>query len=490
MRLKIIGGNLVFVLLVGLGSYFYVKSSLTTELTRMSRGQIEADHTLVERSWSLEAYEFVDLVRDRADQPELSNVFRALDEDGRRTRAYERANSISAWFQDPLRMGSNPDLVCVMDETGRVVARDGDINRMNGTLLTQDIRQLSRVLQSGESIHDAWFKTDENKLFRVAVAPIRNDGGGVIGALLVGYDISNSLAEREARLIGRQVAFVYGESIYSSSLDQATATQLSTHLFAEQRGATEGAFNGQTSAPFTVEIGRDAWVGMLGRVPATPSVSVAYVLVGNETEATAPAAVANIALLLTGVGVLLVLVYGFVVGGTLIRPLEEIEEGILTVINGRTDYRIDVKSDEFGGLAYRVNQLINMFTGTEETDAEGHTLAHEEHFDPMTSRGAAPSGTTDVSGGSAPKDGSVDDADAAAKLASEPEDAYNERIYQEYVSAKQSVGEDVSNIPKDKFIQRLQKNAANLTKKHQCRMVRFQVQTKGSQVILRPVIIR
>lgn len=485
MRLKIIGGNLVFVLLVGLGSYFYVKDTLTTELTDLARGQMEEDRQLVDRSWRLEAYEFTELVRDRAAQPELSNVFRALDEDGRRTRAYERANGIAAWFQDPLRMGSAPDIVCVVDETGRVVARDGDINRMNGNVLTQSVPRLSEVLSSGEAVHDAWFKEDENKLFHVGMAPIRNDGGGVIGGLVVGYDISNALAEREARLIGRDVAFVYGDSVYSSSLEQATAGALGSYLFGDGRGATEGAFNGQVSAPFELMVGKDHWSGVVASVPATPSVAIGYVVLANETAAIAPVAVANVILMLMIVGVLLVLVYGFVIGGSLMRPLEEIEEGILTVINGRTDFRIDVASDEFGGLAYRVNQLINMFTGVEETDSEGHTIAHAEHFEPVSSTQASAAG-----GGGGSKDGSVDDTDAAAKLASEPEADYHERIYAEYVAAKQGVGEDVSNIPKDKFILRLQKNAANLTKKHQCRMVRFQVQTKGSQVILRPVIIR
>jgi hypothetical protein len=58
------------------------------------------------------------------------------------------------------------------------------------------------------------------------------------------------------------------------------------------------------------------------------------------------------------------------------------------------------------------------------------------------------------------------------------------------VAAKQSVGEDVSNIPQDKFVQRLKANEAAQVKKHNCRMVRFQVETRGTQVNLRPVIIR
>jgi hypothetical protein len=63
-------------------------------------------------------------------------------------------------------------------------------------------------------------------------------------------------------------------------------------------------------------------------------------------------------------------------------------------------------------------------------------------------------------------------------------------VYQEYVSAKQALGENVSNIPADRFHQRLSGRAEALVKKHGCRMVRFQVETRSDQVVLRPVLIR
>ena len=58
------------------------------------------------------------------------------------------------------------------------------------------------------------------------------------------------------------------------------------------------------------------------------------------------------------------------------------------------------------------------------------------------------------------------------------------------MAAKEAAGENVSNITQDRFVQRLQANEKSLIKKHGCRMVRFQVQVKGTQVNLRPVIIQ
>lgn len=86
--------------------------------------------------------------------------------------------------------------------------------------------------------------------------------------------------------------------------------------------------------------------------------------------------------------------------------------------------------------------------------------------------------------------GDSENSALAAELAAEPEDAYLERIHREYLAAKEAAGEDVSSFTKERFVQRIQANEAALMKKHGCRMVRFQVETRGAQVNLRPVIIR
>ena len=93
-------------------------------------------------------------------------------------------------------------------------------------------------------------------------------------------------------------------------------------------------------------------------------------------------------------------------------------------------------------------------------------------------------------GAAANPDEPLDDPALAQKLAAEDEAAYSQRVYGEYVKAKQALGENVSNIPKDRFWQRLTGRADALVQKHGCRMVRFQVNTMNEQVVLRPVVIR
>ena len=103
MRLKIIAGNLVAVLLVGLGSYFYVKSELESGLGARIDGEISSDGEVVSSAFRLHGYEFMQQVAARAQQRDIRLAYGALDQNSRRTRAHEQANGISAWFQDPSR---------------------------------------------------------------------------------------------------------------------------------------------------------------------------------------------------------------------------------------------------------------------------------------------------------------------------------------------------------------------------------------------------
>jgi hypothetical protein len=498
MRLKIIAGNLIVVLVVGLVSYFYVKSNLEAQLEAELHSRIAKDQTLFDRSFRLSGIEFLHRVSDQAATPDVRSVFGGLDETSRRRRGYEASERVSQWFNNPARgrVGA-PDIVLITDDTGKVLARSQDVNRMYGYNLAQTLPSVRQTLQDGDPRHDVWKKSDENKLLQTAIAPIRTESGTIIGSLVVAYDLSNGLAQSEAAVLGRDVAFITDSAVYSSSLPGSTLGPLKTDLFGPRAAATKAALAGSVSEAWRGTLGGSEYVGVTAPLPMAPSVQAGYVVLANETERVATADVANVILLLLILGAVGVVVYGFLIGTSFLRPVEQIEEGVLAVINGNTDLRLDVQSAEFGGLAYRINQLINVFTGVAEEDEEGRVSAIPGPSTGSSGSGSwegaafqeAGSGTAATSGAGGATD-VIDDPEVAKRLAAEPDDAYHARLYQEYVAAKKSVGEDVSNIPQDRFVQRLQGNGQTLAQKHGCRMVRFQVQTRGNQVILRPVLIR
>jgi hypothetical protein len=500
MRLKIVAGNLAVVVLLGLVAYLTVSGQLRTHATNELEGAIDNDRVLFDRSYRLSALEFEDFVSARAATRQMQDIFGGLDLDSRRTRAYEAAEATHAWLSDPARGRGTPDIVVVVDETGHAVARNGARNVMFGKALIPAMPALGLALKTGNSNHDVWLEDEQKKVLQAAIAPIHADSGTVLGALIVGYDLSNGLAASEGKLLGVDVAFIVDNKVYSSSLEGTGSRDLREFLFGPNLASTKSVLSNQQSPSqaWRVSLAGQEYTGMTARLPMAPSVPVAFAVLGNRTLAGQVANTANVILIMMVVCALLVIGYGLAIGTAIMRPIEEIEEGVLAVINGKTDLRLETDSAELGGLAFRINQLLNVLTGTEEAseDEEGKISVppSEGHWkDAEFSDGRAQTGNVGGSGpatGGAAAEEVVDDPAVAAKLAGESEDDYNERIYREYVAAKQALGENVASIPKDRFCQRLKGRGDALLQKHGCRMVRFQVDTVDNQVVLRPVLIR
>jgi HAMP domain-containing protein len=494
MRLKIVAGNLAVVVLSGLIAYVTITSQLRSARTNDLESVIDSDRQLFDRSFRLSSLEFEAAVASRTAQRQMTDIFGGLDLDSRRTRAYEAAEATRAWLGDPARGGRGaPDIVVVVDETGQVVARDGARNVMFGKALAPSIPALASVLKTGTSRHDVWLEEEQKKLLQTVIAPIRTETGGVMGALIVGYDLSNGLATSEGKLLGRDIAFIVEGKVYSSSLDVSGARDLVTFLFGPNATSTSGvlASSNGASQSWRVTLGGEEFTGLTARLPMASAVPVAFAVLGNRTEAMQLASTANVILIMTALGALLVLAYGMAIATSIMRPIEAIEEGVLAVINGRTDLRLSTDNAELGGLAFRINQLLNVLTGTEEAseDEEGKLSVppSEGHWkDAAFSDGQAKA----TGGASLDPDEVIDDPAVATQLSAEGEDAYNDRVYREYVQAKEQLGENVASIPKDRFTQRLRGRADALVQKHGCRMVRFQVSTVDAQVVLRPVLIR
>lgn len=380
MRFKIIAGNLTAVVVLGLASYWLVQSEFEQRLVDDIEAGIGQEQLQLEHSWRLSGMEFMSAVRDRADTSQLKSVFAALDETGRRNRAYEAAEAVARWFQDPARgMPSSPEIVVITDETGHVMARNADRNQMYGTPLEQQIPVLKDVLRSGTARIDIWNHTPTGDLLRTAVAPISTfREGRLLGALVVSYDVSDGVALSEAKMIGRDVAFVSEGRVYSSSLPPQALAELKTFLFSGRAKAqTYAALHDKAHASNTwvTSLGDHVYQGVITPLPLTNAAPLAAVVLADRDEVLSKASPVNIILILTVFIALVVIGYGIVIGSMLLRPIEQIEEGVLGVINGNTEMRLDIKSAELGGLAYRINQLLNVFAGV----PDGTSPLTEDH---------------------------------------------------------------------------------------------------------------
>ena len=139
------------------------------------------------------------------------------------------------------------------------------------------------------------------------------------------------------------------------------------------------------------------------------------------------------------------------------------------------DKRFELDHPDLGGLAFRIDQLLNQLMGVEEdtTDEEGRVSVAP------TAKNFSEAMSVDDR---AVSSGGVD-PNLMRQLAAEPPAQYYARIYREYVAAKKALGEATDHITEQAFATRIQgmekDKAAELGKP-----VRYQVQVSGKEVKL------
>jgi hypothetical protein len=192
-----------------------------------------------------------------------------------------------------------------------------------------------------------------------------------------------------------------------------------------------------------------------------------------------PGAMATPILYVMALGCILVLFGGWMLGNYITRPINMLEEGLLAILNGQQDKRFELDHPELGGLAFRIDQLLNQLMGIEEdtTDEQGR---------PSTAPSAADfreAMSVDRSTQGAVGDGQQVDPVQAQQLAAEPAAQYYARIYREYITAKKALGEQTDHITEQAFATRIQGMEKDASQKYG-RPVRYQVHARNKEVVL------
>jgi hypothetical protein len=120
---------------------------------------------------------------------------------------------------------------------------------------------------------------------------------------------------------------------------------------------------------------------------------------------------------------------------------------------------------------FRINSLLNALMGVPEdtSDDEGRQSV------PAPSPQAFEETVTTDLGEVSPE--------VAHALASEPSEQYYGRLYNEYIRAKQGLGEAVEHISQQAFVSHIRQNETQ-TSQRVGRPVRYQVQVKNNAIVL------
>lgn len=399
MRAKIILPNFAAVLAVGLASYFYLTNRFEKKAREARAAELRVISGLFARSEGLRGFELLNSVRAQAMSRNMVDVFEKLDiepAEGQSREAFEISareiwfkkcvkaiNAYSALWQK--RYGKRPELVLVTDRRGVAIARNTTPNACPvNTNVADGMPVVARALD-GEASYGVWsidkspFSKKKNDpkycqlmntdLLEIAASPIWH-GDDIAGALVVGLDISDGTAKKHAELTDMSVAVLKGDSVYSASLGTDTARQSLEQQLARSKIREQLDFSiehGRLSEVFAIEIEGVPYIAQsIPMTNADPRDRIATLILASFENAAADVESLRFILVVTAVGLLLVFIVGMVLTHHFLRPVMDIEEGILKVINGEYDYRFDVKSSEVGGLSYRINQMIGVLTEEDE----------------------------------------------------------------------------------------------------------------------------
>jgi hypothetical protein len=369
----------------------------------------------------------------------------------------------------------HPDFTALVDAKGAVVAADSPLPDSED--LKSRFKSVAAAIDNGQVSKDVW--AYGKSTFKVGVAPVVAPGGSDrVGAVILGYALSNKEALDHARKLGSEVVVFRADKVVATSFARSVISDL--NVDPRLAALAQAAISGKKTDPVTVELGGDTYIADAGPLPLNfdDRQSGAMVL-ESLASALEPVTTVRVTIAILGLAALLVaLLTMFVTSRLILHQSEEIELGVNEIINGDADYSFKPVGSDMDGLANALNVMLARLLGRPEpgeepmdegTGATGKVLLDEEATAPP---GARMSNDPEI-----------------VALASEPEAQYYKRLYDEYLAARRATGESVEGIGFESFGAKLRLNEANLKKKYNCKAVRFRVVTKGNQVTLKPVPI-
>ncbi len=476
MRWKIIVFNAIIVVLMGGLTYALLATSLGDVVQNPSQRKTEVAQSLRAASaqLALDALRLERWMDEKTNTAPVREIYSGGTPEARSEAATVQANKLrDAAVAETAFAKMAPALVLFVDRTGVAMGRNGSA-LMRGDKMGEAYPSLAKSLETGNTGSDVWLNRQRQEQLLASYAPIRGENGEVVGALVVGTPLNDDRLSRTSEMTsGHFIALA------------VPAAQLET-VASSGRG-TSGVVEASASAPVT----QSAQAALsTANVAAAEGVHAGHVFAaaplsgyGDDKRAVIIAAVpASLVGSLGGLlwpvfgvsalGILLVIVTGVLLGNYFSRPVSELEDGLLAVINGRTDLRFQIEHPDLGGLVFRINSLLNQLMGVPEdtTDEEGR---------PSIPTQGGPS-FEDLS---VQQDAAGTSAEAAQALHAEDANAYYQRLFGEYVNAKRQLGEAVDHITQSAFVAHIRQNEQQAMAQTGT-AVRYRVEVRGSAITL------
>jgi hypothetical protein len=477
MRIKIVAVNALIVVIVSVLSFLLVRSAVATATSNTDQLAAEAQNEVngAAGSLQLDGLRAERWLAAAAIEPATIDALTKATQEARGDAATKRCDDLVSGMKNaPLFDRNVPTLVVLVDASGHIVGRNNS-NLSRGDDLAGTYGGLKSTLASGQSGSDIWYERDR---YLASYVVVRDDQAKIIGALVIGRPLNDTLSRVSEKATGRPLVLVVAKGD-GFDVVAHSAQQLAPLDEGVQSTAKDALKN--SLAHQQTDVVRDGDL-LIAVSPLTAFDNGRRALLAAAAPASLIADPTGLALFpilgALAIGLLLVIVAGWQLGSYITRPINMLEEGLLGILNGQTDKRFELDHAELGGLAFRIDQLLNQLMGVEEdtTDDEGRVSTVSD----------SPSTFTDALEVDDKRMGSPSEAmDTASieRLAAEPAGQYYARVYREYVAAKRAVGESTDHISEVAFASRIQSMEDDAAQKYG-RPVRYQVHARNKEVVL------
>jgi signal transduction histidine kinase len=275
------------------------------------------------------------------------------------------ANTIQDGSADLWQLAGS-DLFALADEGGKVVAL-----HTSTPGFTAEMAQGSMSAASAPNISSRWWFGGQH-LYQVFQKPIYFGPAAenhLLGYLVLGYDIDDSVTSQVRRIAASQVAFYYGDHLVRSTLDPSREAELNQHQV--PRGASG------VTEPEEVQLGEERFLATsLDLAPGSHPPVRLYVLKSLDQ---ATAFLDGLNRLLLGVG--LAAVFGgsaliFFLSHTFTRPLGNLVNGVRALERGDFYYALDERgTDETAEVTRAFNRMRATLHRTQQELIESERLA-------------------------------------------------------------------------------------------------------------------
>lgn len=373
LRWKIIVANAGIVLLIGVLSFAILlttSSDASSDAAALNAGAERASRA-ADTQLALDGLRAERWLATQAARDGVVSVFTLGIPQARNEAATAQANQVvDAAANAPEFLGMRPSFVVFVDKVGKALGRDNSNTLMRGDDLAVIYPSLRSSLESGRGQSSVWLNRQRQEQLLVSYAPV-SDASGVLGALVLGVPLNDDRLGRISQLTSGYPLALAAEtggavSVVASSPGLNRAG-LPDDMVRQNSGAA-------LSGGKIIVAHSDSGEGTIAAFAPLSGYGDAHATL----IAVAPkAGLTNVAGALwpiwgvVALGLFLVGIVGSALGAYISRPISQLEEGLLSIINGKTDMRFELEHEELGGLVSRINSLLNALTGVSEADDEG-----------------------------------------------------------------------------------------------------------------------